>query len=101
LFTVVKLFETKNHHAISTISIKIYQSQNQSKEISSKDFSVYENEDMQIEFLLEDINEDKRYQVKISPKAEIELVDFVIETKFDYSRKQRCLLQWFSILDRI
>mgnify|MGYP000848127232 CR=1 FL=1 len=73
-----------------------YTTKNQSKEISSKDFSVYENEDMQIEFLLEDINEDKRYQVKISPKAEMELTDFVIETKFDYTESKGVFCNGFQ-----
>jgi len=73
-----------------------YSIQNQVKEIVSKDFSVFENEDMEMEFLLEDINEDKRYQVKISPKNEIELIDFVIETKFDYAESNGVFCNGFQ-----
>ena len=73
-----------------------YLIQNQPKEISSTDFSVFENEDIKIEFLLEDIISDKRYKVKISPKKELEFTDFYIETKFDYTESNGVFCNGFQ-----
>ena len=63
----------------------IYKSQEQINRIESADFSVFENQDLKIEFLLEDAEDGKRYQTVVQQKNKIELVDFFIETKIDYS----------------
>ncbi|MFN8284555.1 MAG: glycoside hydrolase family 36 protein [Chitinophagales bacterium] len=63
----------------------IYKSQAQLQTIQSADFSVFENKDLKIEFLLENAEDGKRYQAVIEPKTKIEFVDFFIETAIDYT----------------
>ncbi len=74
----------------------VYLINKQTKKISSKDFSVFENDDVQIEFLLNDENKDKRYQVKVTPKHEIECIDFKIETVFDYKESNGVFCNGFQ-----
>ncbi len=68
----------------------------EANEIKSSDFSSFENEHLKIEFLLEDINDDKRYKVQLSPKMEIELIDFYIETEIDYSQTRGVFCNGFQ-----
>lgn len=53
-------------------------------EINSSDFSVTENAHLKLEFLAEDIQSDTQYKVLLTPKISIELIDFFVETFFEY-----------------
>lgn len=54
-------------------------------EVSADNFSFFENEDVCLEFIWEDVYDDKRYKVHLTPKDSIELVAFSIYTHFDYT----------------
>ncbi|MCC6583356.1 MAG: alpha-galactosidase [Chitinophagales bacterium] len=73
-----------------------YTCRHQEYEIKSSDFSLHENEHLQLEFLLEDINDDKRYKVMLSPKQDIELLDFYIETHLDYTTSRGIFCNGFQ-----
>ncbi|MDB5227059.1 MAG: Alpha-galactosidase [Bacteroidota bacterium] len=73
-----------------------YVAHEQSEEIVSQNFSVFENDHLRIEFLLEDLSGDKIYKVHITPKTEIEFIDFYIETFFDYSESRGVFCNGFQ-----
>ncbi len=76
--------------------LKYISSENQIKEIKSTDFSVFENEQLSIEFLLEEVEDGKRYQVVFNPKSSITLLDFYIESNKDYSTAQSVYCNGFQ-----
>jgi hypothetical protein len=65
-------------------------------EISASDFSIFENDHLKIEFLLEDMNGDKRYKVLLTPKQKITLIDFYIETNLDYTESKGIFCNGFQ-----
>ena len=70
--------------------------QEQKFEIKSSDFSMHENEHLKIEFLLEDIHDNKRYKVHLTAKTDIQLLDFYIDTHLDYSSSKGIFCNGFQ-----
>jgi len=66
------------------------------KEIRSDRFSVYENEDVRLEFLLEEVLDDKRFKVYLTTTAPIRLLDFYIEAQVDYSEAKGVFCNGFQ-----
>ncbi|MCB0508542.1 MAG: alpha-galactosidase [Bacteroidetes bacterium] len=60
-------------------------SNSKSFELTSSDFSTFENEHLQLEFLVENLDADFRYKVILKSKTAITLIDFFIETAVDYA----------------
>ena len=73
-----------------------YTCKEQEFEITSSDFSAHKNEHLELEFILEDINDDKRYKVILLPKQEIQLSEFFIETHLDYTASKGIFCNGFQ-----
>ena len=65
-------------------------------EKTSDDFSVFENEHLSIEFLVEDILDDKKYQVLLTPKTSIQLQTFFIQAHIDYTASKNVFCNGFQ-----
>lgn len=76
--------------------IKYTDANGQHHEFTSSDFSLFENQHFQLEFLLEEMNRDRRYKVAIQPKTSLTLLDFFIETKLDYAASKQVLCNGFQ-----
>ena len=69
---------------------------NTKNDIQSTAFTVFENEHLHLEFLLESADDDKRYKVILLPKIPITLIDFYIETHIDYSESKGIFCNGFQ-----
>lgn len=70
--------------------------QNEKFEINTSDFSIIENIHLKIEFILEEIGDDKRYLVYFNAKEKIELQYFYINADFDYSASNSIFCNGFQ-----
>ncbi len=73
-----------------------YKSDNETKEISAADFSVFENESLKVEFLLDAVGDDNRYKVHLIAKHPIELIDFYITAGVDYRETKNIFCNGFQ-----
>ena len=73
-----------------------YINNNQSHEIRSSDFSLIENDDLKLEFLLEENGDGVRYKVYLEPYKSIELTEFQIVAAIDYSNSKRIFCNGFQ-----
>ena len=63
-----------------------YQTDNeQPTALTSTDFSLFENDQLQLEFVLENVHADVRYKAILRPKTTLHLLEFYIETSYDYA----------------
>ena len=68
----------------------------QLKNIHSTDFSNFTNEDISLEFTVDDLGVGKVYSVEIEPKLSIELRSFSIQTEMDYGQNSGIFCNGFQ-----
>ncbi len=66
------------------------------RSVSSADFSSFENNDLSLDFTMDEIGADKRYQVKLSPKKQLTLDNFYIVSAFDYKESRGVFCNGFQ-----
>lgn len=73
-----------------------YSVQEQIYEKQSSDFSLFEDDNISLEFLLEEVQDDKRYQVLLTPKTTVVLLEFSIQVHVDYTPYRTILCNGFQ-----